>query len=442
MIGSGALRELSNNPKYYTTLRNYIKKIPCPYEIQIDLDLKRTYPDDPICMSDDFQMKLKNILICYSVRNSSIGYCQGMNFIVARLLMIIENEENVFWIFTQIIEYLLPLNYYSELAGVIIDTKIIGVYLEKYLPDLNDFFKITNFDLNVNNFIHKWLLSILTQALSPPLIYSFFDFFFLEGSLALVKGVLGIFSIIKKNIFKSHDFEDIYSCLSDQPPLIKNLDLLLYFLAKRKFNIMKYDLNNYRIILRKSVIDNIINIGSLSNNNNTDNKKRRNSIHHKSLKEHLTECNLKWPTCIYEMSNKEIVQILILKDEKVPYVIDNYYYEKTMSYPSEKDKNIDEFFTNNEIGLLIERQKHICDNKVLIDSASMLLEDKAISNTIDKSVKEKEETNSDFYKKLEKSVDFESARNKILNMVTGKVIQDKEIKEYNYEEENKIKSKN
>ena len=142
------------------------------------------------------------------------------------------------------------------------------------------------------------------------------------------------------------------------------------------------------------------------------------------------------------MSNKEIVQILILKDEKVPYVIDNYYYEKTMSYPSEKDKNIDEFFTNNEIGLLIERQKHICDNKVLIDSAFMLLEDKAISNTIDKSVKEKEETNSDFYKKLEKSVDFESARNKILNMVNGKVIQDKEIKEYNYEEENKIKSKN
>jgi hypothetical protein len=72
----------------------------------------------------------------------------------------------------------------------------------------------------------------------------------------------------------------------------------------------------------------------------------------------------------------------------------------------------------------------------------MLVEDKAISNTIDKAVKEKEETNSDFYKKLEKSVDFESARNKILNMVTGKVIQDKEIKEYNYEEENKIKSKN
>ena len=165
MIGSGALRELSNNPKYYILLKEYIKKIPCPFEIQIDLDLKRTYPEDPICMKDDFQEKLKNILICYSVRNSTVGYCQGMNFIVARILMIIENEEKAFWIFTQIIEYLLPLNYYSELAGVIIDTKLICIYLEKYIPDLDQFFKITNFDLNVNNFIHKWLLSIFTQTL-------------------------------------------------------------------------------------------------------------------------------------------------------------------------------------------------------------------------------------------------------------------------------------
>ncbi len=434
MLGSGALRELSNNPKYYILLKEYIKKIPCPFEFQIDLDLKRTYPEDPICMKDDFQEKLKNILICYSVRNSTVGYCQGMNFIVARILMIIENEEKAFWIFTQIIEYLLPLNYYSELAGVIIDTKIIGVYLEKYLPDLNDFFKITNFDLNVNNFIHKWLLSIFTQTLSIPLIYNFFDFFFLEGNITLFKGVLGIFASIKKYIFKSKDFETIYSSLNNQPFLIKNSDLLLYFLSKRKFQINESELNNYRNILHKSVIDSLISDGSLNN------KKRKNSIHKISFKDQIKECNLKWPSCIYEMSNKDIIEILILKNEKIPYVIDNYYYEKTMSYPNEKENNIDEFFSSNELGLLIERQKHICENKKLIDTAFMLLEDKAISNNIDKSVKEKEEAKSDFYKKLEKSVDFETARNKVLKMINGKIISDKEIKGYNIEEEKNDKN--
>ena len=140
------------------------------------------------------------------------------------------------------------------------------------------------------------------------------------------------------------------------------------------------------------------------------------------------------------MSNKDIIEILILKNEKIPYVIDNYYYEKTMTYPNEKENNIDEFFSSNELGLLIERQKHICENKKLIDTAFMLLEDKAISNNIDKSVKEKEEAKSDFYKKLEKSVDFETARNKVLKMINGKIISDKEIKGYNIEEEKNNKN--
>ena len=36
--------------------------------------------------------KLKNILSCYSIRNASIGYCQGFNFIAGRLLEILEDE--------------------------------------------------------------------------------------------------------------------------------------------------------------------------------------------------------------------------------------------------------------------------------------------------------------------------------------------------------------
>jgi hypothetical protein len=35
---------------------------------------------------------LKNILIAFSRRNSSIGYIQGFNFIVGRILEIVENE--------------------------------------------------------------------------------------------------------------------------------------------------------------------------------------------------------------------------------------------------------------------------------------------------------------------------------------------------------------
>jgi hypothetical protein len=42
-----------------------------------------------------------------------IGYCQGMNFIVGRLMKHMKSEESTFWLFTMLIENILPLNYYT-----------------------------------------------------------------------------------------------------------------------------------------------------------------------------------------------------------------------------------------------------------------------------------------------------------------------------------------
>lgn len=92
MIGSGAQRARNNNPNYYNNLLEYSTKVHCISEVQIDLDVKRTYPDNPICITDSFSKQLKNVLLCYAIRNSSIGYCQGMNFIVGRLLLAINDE--------------------------------------------------------------------------------------------------------------------------------------------------------------------------------------------------------------------------------------------------------------------------------------------------------------------------------------------------------------
>lgn len=56
------------------------------------MDLKRTFPEDKFFRDESNLKKMKNILICYSVRNSPIGYCQGFNFIVAQLLKVFEEE--------------------------------------------------------------------------------------------------------------------------------------------------------------------------------------------------------------------------------------------------------------------------------------------------------------------------------------------------------------
>ena len=63
---------------------------------------------------------LKNVLYTYVKRNPTVGYCQGMNFIVGRLLQYM-NEEETFWTLAMIIETILPMDYFSNMVGVLID---------------------------------------------------------------------------------------------------------------------------------------------------------------------------------------------------------------------------------------------------------------------------------------------------------------------------------
>ena len=156
----------------------YSINVPCPSEHQIDLDLKRTFPSEKECMTEHFLQKMKNILLCYSTRNTTVGYCQGMNFLVAMLLLIMEDEEKVFWLFVQIIEQILSLFNFQELTGIIIETTLIETLIAYYLPELNKFLTEKDFTITTSNFIHKWIVCLFSQTLKPEMVYTLFDFFF------------------------------------------------------------------------------------------------------------------------------------------------------------------------------------------------------------------------------------------------------------------------
>ena len=125
--------------------------------------MKRTFPNNPFFMKEDTLKSMKNVLLAYSRRNISIGYCQGFNFIVGRLLYIFNNEEHAFWVFVQIIENLLPINYYSEMAGVIIDQYILSKLVANYYPQLFALFENVSFDIAPITL--QWFVSVFAQNL-------------------------------------------------------------------------------------------------------------------------------------------------------------------------------------------------------------------------------------------------------------------------------------
>lgn len=84
--GASAIMSLPENFSYYKHLKRLPMDYPNPCFQQINLDLRRTFFELKIEKSESLIEKLRNVLTVYTKRNPTIGYCQGMNFLVGRLL--------------------------------------------------------------------------------------------------------------------------------------------------------------------------------------------------------------------------------------------------------------------------------------------------------------------------------------------------------------------
>ena len=361
---SGAAREMENNPGYYSSLLEYSINIPCPSEHQIDLDLKRTFPNEKKCMEESFLQSMKNILLCYSTRNTTVGYCQGMNFLVARLLLFMEDEEKVFWLFTQIIEKILSLFNYQELTGVIIETTLIETLISYYLPELNKFLIEKDFAITMSNFIHKWIVCLFAQTLKPEMVNTLYDFFFVDGFITMIKNCIFVLTSIQQEVLSKENFGEIYAIFMDLENKVTKPKNMIFFLCQKKFRLNKQDILKYRKYLQVPII-NKIKEGELTNS------VRRTAQEKKALlKKKNINCNPNWPFCLYEPSLFDLKEVLIIKENKTPYIIDDYYYIKHKGYPNNMNDLIDGVFETDKTAnteILIERHKHICDDQKIVD---------------------------------------------------------------------------
>lgn len=114
---------------------------------------------------------LKNILLNYSRRNVTVGYCQGFNFIAGRLIKILENEEYAFWVFVMIIEKYLPLNTYSDASGVMIDSVITRTLIKINCEKVSNHLTDNDLDLSLNSTLYKWYTGLFSVGLSEEVFF-------------------------------------------------------------------------------------------------------------------------------------------------------------------------------------------------------------------------------------------------------------------------------
>lgn len=369
-ISSGAKRQMLNNVGYYKDLvDNFPNYIPLTMENQINLDLNRTFPTDPFFKNNDLNLqRLKKILLAYSKRNIAIGYCQGFNFIVGFFLEMYDNEEKVFWLFAQIMENILPPDYYIALSGVCIDTSMILDLLRGEMKKFSEKHQIYFY-----NKILTTLISLYVKNMNKMSLTALFDYIFLDGLLALYQSILYFarhIININDSIGISLDFSEYRQFNDDiliDLPYQEITKFREYAFSeiepKKKENILKRFLL-LRMKYKKSIMDEIMNTMK-SKKAKSDNDLIKNSFIH------VDYCDLDWPLCIYDIDYRfNYVEYFIFKTLKKPNLIDDYFFTDCHCEHFDKIKVIKNKSIIDEAeqyhifaDLLIERRKHICNSK-------------------------------------------------------------------------------
>ena len=214
----GAPSNLGNNEDKIDMYRNLLKKSEPETEFSIEKDLARTFPDIPEFKEPGSSGKnrLYNVLKAYSEYDIKVGYCQGLNYVAAMLLLYIDKEELAFFTLVHIM-------YNFEWRGIYMENmpklaellKILSKEIKRRLPDIYAHLKMLEVDL-VGLFSHVFLTVFVYRA-PFQLAVKVFDLFMLEKEKVLIAATVNMLRIMKPKILAYNNMVFFYSKIRRQP---------------------------------------------------------------------------------------------------------------------------------------------------------------------------------------------------------------------------------
>uniref|UniRef100_A0A673UBB5 TBC1 domain family member 2B n=1 Tax=Suricata suricatta TaxID=37032 RepID=A0A673UBB5_SURSU len=203
----------SAEPGYFQTLLQKALEKQNPASKQIELDLLRTLPNNKHYASPASEgvQKLRNVLLAFSWRNPDVGYCQGLNRLVAVALLYLE-QEDAFWCLVTIVEVFMPRDYYTKtLLGSQVDQRVFRDLLSEKLPRLHSHLEQHKVDYTLITF--NWFLVVFVDSVVSDVLFKIWDSFLYEGPKVIFRFALALFKYKEEEILKLQDAMSIFKYL-------------------------------------------------------------------------------------------------------------------------------------------------------------------------------------------------------------------------------------
>jgi len=174
----------------------------------------------------------ERLLLAYSRYHPAVGYCQGLNFVAAMLLGILD-EQSAFAVFCGLIARL-PEDLYSSdperLAQCRLQQQdIVLRSMEVELPKISQ--HLNSLDLDLNLFLPRWLTCLFATVLPPPATLRLWDYVLgVDGSDAVHRMALAVLGRAETKLLAAAEMTEALSALSSAAESItpRDVDIMLH----------------------------------------------------------------------------------------------------------------------------------------------------------------------------------------------------------------------
>jgi hypothetical protein len=211
------------------------QEIDLSVESQIKKDINRTIREECLYCSEELKITLFNVLKAYSILDKEVSYCQGMNFVIAFMLIVSDfNEVDTMYM---MINLFMSNNSFKKKLGVrgfyLNDFPLLHYYMfifnsifHKYLPNLKHHFE--KLDVPNELWISKWFQTLFTICLPLDVLTRLWDCIFVKGLDFIFNFTISLLKYIERDLLKLND-------ISEASDFFKHLNM--YFNSEKRMKI-------------------------------------------------------------------------------------------------------------------------------------------------------------------------------------------------------------
>lgn len=226
-----------------------------PTEQIILRDVHRTYPAHESFQTGGSSSLLDSLFkVCkaYAVYDEEVGYCQGLSFLVAALLLHMP-EEQAFCVFARIMQnYGLRNLFRNNFDELYLKFYQLEHLLEDHMPDLFQHFN--KIGIEPFTYASQWFLTVFTAKFPLNAVFYIMDIFLLDGMDTIFQIALALLGSSRQELL-TLDFEGVLKYFRVQMPKRyrnqENVQQLINASSEISLKKLKKHAKNYELVKRK-----------------------------------------------------------------------------------------------------------------------------------------------------------------------------------------------